>query len=81
MNAQKLLFSINPKFKDVPKMNKFLEKRYHITFEKADSKNRTDWFDIAKEKGYLQAMISHRQSTKGIFEWTNFDNWLKLNIE
>ena len=80
MNSQKLLFAINPDFEDIPKMKKFIEKRYHITFEQADSKNRTDWFDIAKEKGYLQAMIAHRQSTKGIFEWTNFDNWLK-NIE
>ena len=79
MNAQNLLFSINPEFNDVPKMKKFLSSRYHITFEKADSLNKTKWFDVANRKVYLKAMIAHRNSTN-VFEWTNFDNWLK-NID
>ena len=33
MDPKNLLFAINPEFNDVPKMNKFLTNRYHITFE------------------------------------------------
>ena len=76
MNAQNLLFAINPEFNDIPKMKKFISNRYHITFETASTLNKTKWFDYANKKGYLKAMISYRNSTK-IFEWTNFDNWLK----
>ena len=76
MNAQNLLFAINPEFNDIPKMKKFISNRYHITFETATTLNKTEWFDAANRNGYLQAMISYRNSTK-IFEWTNFDNWLK----
>ena len=34
-----MLFEINPKYKTVPKMKQFIDKRYHITFEKADKMN------------------------------------------
>ena len=82
MNPTQILFGINSEFEKVPKMNIFLERRYHIIFEKADLKNKREWFNTAKEKGYLKAMISHRNSTKGIFEWNNFDNWLsEQNLE
>ena len=81
MNPTNLLFMINPEYKDVPKMKKFINNRYHITFETADNQNKTWWFNKAYEKGYLKAMIAHRNSTN-VFEWTNFDNWLKtINIE
>ena len=81
MQPLNLLFTINPEFDEVPKMKKFLANRYHITFEKAVSLNKTSWFNCAKNKGYLKAMIAHRNSTN-IFEWTNFDSWLKsINIE
>ena len=39
-----ILFQINPQYKTVPKMKKFLDKRYHIIFEKADIKNSIEWF-------------------------------------
>ena len=76
MNSTNLIFTINPQLKDVPKMEKFLEKRYHITFEKADNKNAINWFNEANGKGWLPAMKAHRNMTNN-FKWTNFDNWLK----
>jgi len=76
MNPQNLLFAINPEFEQVPKMKKFIGNRYHITFETADSLNKTWWFDVARRKGYLKAMIAHRNSTN-IFQWKNFNNWLE----
>ena len=82
MDPKNLLFAINPEFNDVPKMNKFLTNRYHITFETADSLNKIWWFECAKKKGYLKAMIAHRDSTSEVFEWTNFNNWLEsINTE
>tara|TARA_B110000285_G_scaffold113387_1_gene128665 strand:+ start:249 stop:485 length:237 start_codon:yes stop_codon:yes gene_type:complete len=75
MQPQNLLFTINPEFAEIPKMNTFLNRRYHITFEMADIKNKTSWFLIAKKKGYLEAMIAYTKTT--IFEWENFNNWLK----
>tara|TARA_Y100001958_G_scaffold151290_1_gene136063 strand:+ start:4338 stop:4604 length:267 start_codon:yes stop_codon:yes gene_type:complete len=77
MDPKNLLFAINQEFNDVPKMNKFISNRYHITFETADSLNKTWWFECAKNKGYLKAMIAHRDSTSGVFEWTNFNKWLE----
>ena len=64
MNAQNLLFMINPEFNNIPKMKKFILNRYHITFESASTLNKTKWFDVANKKGYLQAMKSYRNSTK-----------------
>ena len=75
MNPYNLLFNINPEFDKVPKMEKFLRNRYHITLETADLQNKPWWFECAKNKGYLKAMIAHRNSTD-CFEWKNFDNWL-----
>ena len=61
---------------NVPKMRKFIDKRYHIALERAEAKNLTTWFDTAESKGWLPAMIAHRNMSSG-FKWTNFDNWIK----
>jgi len=37
-----MLFTINPKIENVPKMRDFLRKGYHWTFEKADLRNNTE---------------------------------------
>ena len=76
MDPTNLLFIINPQLKDVPKMDKFLRNRYHITFETADIRNAVGWLNTAADKGWLPAMKAHRNMTNN-FSWTNFDKWLK----
>ena len=71
-----ILFRMFPEIKNVPKMRKFIDKRYHIALERAEAKNLTNWFDTAESKGWLPAMIAHRNMTTG-FKWNNFDNWIK----
>ena len=60
-------------------MKKFIEKGFHIRFEKADNLNSTKWFDLAKGKGWLPSMVAHRNLTYPTFTWTNFDKWYESN--
>ena len=71
-----ILFRLFPEIKNVPKMRKFIDKSYHIALERAEAKNLPSWFDTAESKGWLPAMIAHRNKTTG-FKWNNFDNWIK----
>ena len=73
-----LLFSLNPKLVKVPKMRKFLSKGYHFSLEKADLDNTIFWFEISAIKGWLPAMIAHRDATYPCFKWDNFDRWLEV---
>ena len=73
-----LLFSLNPKLVKVPKMRKFLTKGYHFSLEKADLDNAIFWFEISAIKGWLPAMIAHRDATYPCFKWDNFDRWLEV---
>ena len=74
--AIKIMFQINQGMSDVPKMRRFLSEGKHISFEIADKTNNIEWFEIAKEKGWLPAMTCHRNTTD-VFDWTNFDAWVK----
>lgn len=74
-NTIDILFTMNPKISNVPKMRDFLRKGHHWTFEKADMQNNTEWFDVALEKKWLPAMIAHRESCRGVFDFENFDQW------
>ena len=71
-----ILIRLFPEIKNVPKMRKFIDKSYHIALERAEAKNLPSWFDTAESKGWLPAMITHRNMTTG-FKWNNFDNWIK----
>ena len=70
---------MNPALGNVPKFEKFIDKGIHIKFEKADlhpnKKQREDWFDLCESKGWLPSMIAHREASRGVFEWKNFDEW------
>ena len=49
----------------------------HIDFERADTRNDTDWFGVHWEN-HKDEMISHMHMT--IWEWSNFRAWLnKMN--
>ena len=74
-----IIFQFKPQLLDVPKMRKFMNNHYHLTFEKADIQNNTKWFQIGKDKGYLPAMKKHMECTYPCFEWVNFKKWLETN--
>ena len=73
-----MLLKLNPPRadEDVKKIRKFFKQGAHLNMEKADTENRTDWFDAVREKGYFSAMKYHRRGVGGIFDMTNFDNWV-----
>jgi hypothetical protein len=77
MDPVSLLLIVNPEIRDVPKIDEFLKKRYHIIFEKADLENNLCWFKLAKEKGWLPSMIAYRKITNN-FSWKNFDKWIEV---
>ena len=79
-NAINFLFAGRPKIKNVPKMRKFLRQGGHITLEKADNTNNTGWMNACASKGYLPAMIAHREGGRGVFRFDNFDKWLDTRI-
>ena len=71
------MFGLTPEYNNVPKLRKFYRKGHHFSFEKADITNNTEWFKIAKSKGWLPAMKAHRDATYPTFKWDNFDAWLE----
>ena len=75
-SAINFLFDARPKIKSVPKMRKFLSQGGHITLEKADNTNNTRWMDACASKGYLPAMVAHREGCRGVFRFDVFDKWL-----
>ena len=70
------LFNVRPFLGEVPKMRKFLSQGGQISLEKADITNNTRWMDACASKGYLQAMVAHREGCRGVFRFDNFDKWL-----
>ena len=76
-----MLFRINAaryeKVKNKKKLYKFFKQWGHLTFEKADLRNNTDWFCAARDRGFMDAMIFHREGCRGVFDFDNFDKWLE----
>jgi len=71
-----MLFGMRPFLKGVPKMRKFLSQGGHIKLEKADDANNIKWMEACAEKGYIFAMIAHREGCRGVFNFSNFDRWI-----
>ena len=69
--------SFFPDLKKVPKMEKFMNQGGHIKLEKADMTGNTAWMKACADRGYLEAMKSHREMTGSCFEWNCFDEWVK----
>jgi len=74
--AINFLLAQRPFLKGVPKMRKFLSQGGHLTLERADDTNNTRWMDTCSSKGYLLAMVAHREGCRGVFRFDNFDKWL-----
>lgn len=76
-----MLFEFNAdayeKVKNKKKLYKFFKQMGHITFEKADLQNNTDWFNKAMSAGYKESMDFHREGVRGIFGMENYDEWVK----
>ncbi len=76
-----MLFEFNAeayeKVKNKKKLYKFLKQMGHITMEKADLTNNTDWFNRANSAGFKEAMDFHREGVRGIFGMENYDEWVK----
>ena len=47
----------------------------HLKFERADTMNRTDWFENANDK-YGECMKAHADGVEGVFDMTNY--WCKF---
>ena len=77
MATNHIIFTLRPELLAVPKMEKFMNNNYHLTFEKADLLNNVEWFEVAKSKGYLAAMTKHMDCTYPTFKWKNYRAWLK----
>ena len=74
-----MLFGMRPFLKGVPKMRKFLSQGGHIKLEKADDANNIKWMEQCAERGYIFAMIAHREGCRGVFDFSNFDRWIDAN--
>lgn len=74
------LFDNRPFLKGVPKLRKFYSQGGHIKLEKADDANNTGWMNACSAKGYLPAMIAHREGCRGVFRFDNFDKWLDTRV-
>ena len=62
---------------EVKGIKQFFAQRLHIKLEKADLKNNIEFFEIGYKKGWIDCFIAHRNSCYDIFEFNNFDSWLK----
>jgi len=69
------MFGQFPHLKEVPKMRKFLSQGGHLKLERADDANNTAWMKSCADKGFLQAMVAHREGCRGIIPLPNFDKW------
>lgn len=71
------LFQMRPPspFINQKKVRKFFAQGGHLTFERADNQNNTKWFAIARDKGFMDAMLYHREGCRGVFNFDNFDRW------
>ena len=53
-----------------------MSQRGHIKMERADDTKNIKWFNEMKKRGYLPAMKTHRECTRGVFQWDFFDEWV-----
>ena len=67
---------MSPHMKKIRNIRKFFRKGLHIEFEKADTLNRTDWFERANEK-YGECMKAHAVGVGSVFDMSNYWNWYK----
>lgn len=69
------LFQMRPPSSNPNKVRKFFSQGGHLTLERADNQNNTKWFAIARDKGFMDAMMYHREGCRGVFDFDNFDRW------
>ena len=50
----------------------------YIAFEKADIDNNVNYFNELKARGFENDMKFHRNRTFGIWEWKNYDAWVRI---
>ena len=68
-----------PPSTNLKKLFAFFTKGGHLKMEIADTANNTKWFEACREKGFLDAMIYHREGIGNIFPMTNWDKWVNGN--
>ena len=74
-----LLLDNFPHLKKTRNIRKFFRKGLHIKFERADTLNRTDWFEHADEK-YGECMKAHADGVEGVFDMSNYWNWYNEKV-
>ena len=73
-NIIDLLLDTHPQMKNITNIRKFFRKGLHIKFERADTLNRTDWFEHANDK-YGECMKAHAEGVGSVFGMSNYWNW------
>jgi len=68
------LFELNTQLSKCKNAREFFKKGLHLKFEKADLKNRVDWFNKAKKK-YGDCMLNHAIGVYGVFDMDNYWTW------
>ena len=51
----------------------------HNKFERADTLNRTDWFEHANDK-YGECMKAHAEGVGSVFDMSNYWNWYNEKV-
>ena len=74
-----LLLDNFPQMKNIRNIRKFFGKGLHIKFERADTLNRTDWFEHANEK-YGECMKAHAEGVGSVFDMSNYWNWYNEKV-
>ena len=74
-----LLLGNFPHLKNVRNIRKFFGKGLHIKFERADTLNRTDWFEQANEK-YGECMKAHAEGVGSVFDMSNYWKWFNGKV-
>ena len=74
------LFELNTQMKNAKNSREFFRKGLHLQQEKADLKNRTDWFDKADKK-YGECMLNHAIGVYGVFEMNNYWEWYEKEYQ
>ena len=78
-NIIDLLLDTHPQMKNITNIRKFFRKGLHIKFERADTLNRTDWFEHADEM-YGECMKAHADGVEGVFDMSNYWNWYNEKV-
>ena len=78
-NIIDLLLDTHPQMKNITNIRKFFRKGLHIKFERADTLNRTDWFEHANDKNG-ECMKAHADGVEGVFDMSNYWNWYNEKV-